>query len=187
MAYMTLLRRTLKSPLPSACACCFPHAWFVPPARTHAPLPNLPTAMLLHAYCLRLPCLRLPPAAASLPAPSSCPLPAYALVFPICSRPENPWALLLGVIHVGPDLGLGIYGIMVPPLCHVTQQHLQKLPGCLQRQFPAAKSIALAGRLPSMMAAAGKCGQAGGVWRILSAGVMAVSASVQAAHQSLTP
>lgn len=73
---------------------------------------------------------------------------------------------MMGLIHVGPDVGFGVYGALCPALSHVTQHHLQMLPAAVREEFPHAHSIALAGRLPGLMTAAG-------VWLMLSAEVRA--------------
>ena len=81
-----------------------------------------------------------------------------AAAAPDCSRPENPWVFMMGLIHAGPQVGFGVYGALCPALSHVTQQHLQQLPAAVKEAFPHAASIALAGRLPGLMTAAGECG-----------------------------
>ena len=63
---------------------------------------------------------------------------------------------MLGLIHVGPDVGFGVYGVLCPALSHLTQQHLKQLPATVKEEFPCAQSIALAGRLPGLMTAAGE-------------------------------
>jgi hypothetical protein len=63
---------------------------------------------------------------------------------------------MLGLIHVGPDVGFGVYGIMLPSLAQTTTRHLQQLPAAIKQQFPHAASVALAGRLPGLMTAAGE-------------------------------
>jgi hypothetical protein len=63
---------------------------------------------------------------------------------------------MLGLIHVGPDVGFGVYGIMLPSLAQVTPKNLQQLPAAVKQQFPHATSIALAGRLPGLLTAAGE-------------------------------
>jgi hypothetical protein len=72
-----------------------------------------------------------------------------------CRHPDSPWVFMLGIIHVGPDVGFGVYGALCPALSHVTQEHLHQLPAAVQEAFPQAVSIALAGRLPGLMTAAG--------------------------------
>ena len=63
---------------------------------------------------------------------------------------------MMGLIHVGTEVGFGVYGALCPALSHVTQHHLQQLPEALQQAFPMAHSIALAGRLPGLMTTAGE-------------------------------
>jgi hypothetical protein len=63
---------------------------------------------------------------------------------------------MLGLIHVGPDVGFGVYGVLCPALSHVTQRHLEQLPATVREEFPQAQSIALAGRLPGLLTAAGE-------------------------------
>lgn len=70
-------------------------------------------------------------------------------------NPEEPWVFLVGLIHSGHDTGFGVYGALCPPLSHVTQSHLEQLPSMLRSSFPTCKAIALAGRLPGIMTAAG--------------------------------
>jgi hypothetical protein len=74
---------------------------------------------------------------------------------------------MVGLIHGGPDVGFGVYGCMLPTLSHVTPQHLRRLPASFTAAFPHAQCIALAGRLPGLMTAAGEnvvcvCGRGGG-------------------------
>lgn len=73
-----------------------------------------------------------------------------------CRHPETPWVFLMGIIHVDSTVGFGVYGTVVPALSHLTEQHLQQLPAAVHKAFPRAESIALAGRLPSLMTAAGE-------------------------------
>ena len=62
---------------------------------------------------------------------------------------------MMGIIHVGPDVGFGVYGALCPALSHVAETHLEMLPAAVKSAFPHAESIALAGRLPGLMTAAG--------------------------------
>lgn len=71
---------------------------------------------------------------------------------------------MLGLIHVGPDVGFGVYGVLCPALSHVTQHHLEQLPATVREEFPQAQSIALAGRLPGLMTAAGGARGQGLLW-----------------------
>lgn len=64
---------------------------------------------------------------------------------------------LLGLIHAGPDAGFGVYGLLSHPLSHLTQHHLEQLPATVKQEFPRAQSIAMAGRLPGLITAAGEC------------------------------
>lgn len=64
---------------------------------------------------------------------------------------------MMGLIHVGPEVGFGVYGALCPALSHVTTHHLQQLPAAVKEEFPHADSIALAGRLPGLMTASGAC------------------------------
>jgi len=66
---------------------------------------------------------------------------------------------MMGIIHVGPEMGFGVYGVLCPALSHLTQNHLEQLPAAVKAEFPSAASIALAGRLPGLMTAAGKAGR----------------------------
>jgi hypothetical protein len=63
---------------------------------------------------------------------------------------------LLGLIHVGPGVGFGVWGGVSPCLSHMTNRHLEQLPTALAEDFPHAQTIALAGRLPGLMKAAGR-------------------------------
>jgi hypothetical protein len=94
--------------------------------------------------------------------------PTHPLYSP-CRRPETPWVFMMGIIHVGPDVGFGVYGALCPALSHVTEPHLEMLPAAVKSAFPHAESIALAGRLPGLMTAAGvhlswRVGRAECVW-----------------------
>lgn len=65
--------------------------------------------------------------------------------------------MMTGLLHIGPDVGFGVYGLLLPALSHVTEQHLKQMPEAMERMFPQAHSIALAGRLPGLITAAGRC------------------------------
>lgn len=69
--------------------------------------------------------------------------------------PETPWSFMLGVIHVDASVGFGVWCGVSPCMSHVTTSHLQQLPAAMAEDFPHAQAIALAGRLPGLMKAAG--------------------------------
>eukprot|EP00775_Hariotina_reticulata_P011407 gene11407-11555_t len=99
---------------------------------------------------------------------------------------ERPWVFNLGLIHAGPDVGFGAYGIVLPALRQLTQRHLEQLPAALEQQFPAARSIAMAGRLPGLMTAAGVPIKAP-VVDGLSGTVFAMEAAIRALLDKLPP
>lgn len=63
---------------------------------------------------------------------------------------------MLGVIHVDASVGFGVWCGVSPCMSHVTTSHLQQLPAAMAEDFPHAQAIALAGRLPGLMKAAGR-------------------------------
>jgi hypothetical protein len=69
-------------------------------------------------------------------------------------NPSRPWVSPMGLMWCGNQLGIGLCGLLFPALDHLSQQQLEQLPSRLQELFPGA-TLALAGRLPSVMAAAG--------------------------------
>jgi hypothetical protein len=49
-----------------------------------------------------------------------------------------------------------VWSTVFPYMSHITTSHLQQLPVALAEDYPHAQAIALAGRLPGLMKAAGR-------------------------------